>query len=240
MLHHAHVHLQAYHVYRHTTFSQIAHQRIDCVGLSSQTLTAVVVVEQLCLRVCFVRSPECHLSILGPNASQPYAIPERAIVVHRFVHDVPRGDPTAVVLNHRRNMLPEDCLQLIARIVPLSQPTKESLMPNQRMASYPHIVRLCEVHYCVRIAEVVQVSTRSQSVELHCILRGQDLKLISKGLSIKLIVTQWLDSHGRTKLHAGVHRLRGGSVLHVACYRNARFFVRRPNGDDRGWGGAPR
>ena len=92
------VHLKADAVNRHALRAQPLHEIVDAIRLLVQPLAAIVVVEEQRLGICLPGQAEGISDVLIAELLSEHRVAQsRAIVGDRFVDDVPREDPSAIM-----------------------------------------------------------------------------------------------------------------------------------------------
>ncbi|GAA3350848.1 hypothetical protein GCM10020358_78290 [Amorphoplanes nipponensis] len=176
-------------VQRHAVGLQLLGQRLVRVDLDAGPFHAVVVQEQLSLRVGLVRPAEG----VGHDARAEFTdedvfLAVLAILVEDLVGDVPLLDLAAVVADHREDVVLEDRAQLRLGELALGQPRRVLAVPEQGVPADDLTVLPRELDDRVGRAEVVLAALGVDEFPLHLVLGGDRVEFAGQDLPVRLVV----------------------------------------------------
>ena len=105
----------------------------------------------------------------------------RAILIYRFVDDVPAFDSSLVTADNRRNVIAQSSQKRLA-IQRLSffifkHPTWRLVVPDQRVPDDEHVVLFAKLNKAIRTGEVVRAGLRMDQRPFQDILRSDGIEM---------------------------------------------------------------
>jgi hypothetical protein len=139
-------------------------------------LQAIVVEVQLGTGIGLMGGGERLLDVIVADDRPPRRPPQRAVILERFVDDVPSQDAAPIAAYHRGDVMPHPFQQELSRsgfaVSILEHHGRRLLVPYQRMADDRQPVPRPHLDEAVRLAEVELARRRLRRRPFQRILRG--------------------------------------------------------------------